>query len=61
VTPELAGLLVRFSHQFVYYDKMMTLVTHFRLLPEEDSLDDADDDDIADPTVPGDLWFRLIG
>jgi hypothetical protein len=27
------------------------------LLPEEDALDDPDDDD-ADPTLPGDLWFR---
>jgi hypothetical protein len=29
-----------------------------RLLPEEDALDDPDDDDQADPTLPGDLWFR---
>lgn len=28
------------------------------LLPEEDALDDPDEDDEADPTVPGDLWFR---
>lgn len=28
------------------------------LLPEEDVLDDPDDDDEADPTLPGDLWFR---
>lgn len=28
------------------------------LLPEEDVLDDPDDDDEADPTVPGDLWYR---
>jgi len=28
------------------------------LLPEEDALDDPDDDDDADPTLPGDLWFR---
>jgi hypothetical protein len=28
------------------------------LLPEEDALDDPDDDDEADPTLPGDLWFR---
>ncbi len=28
------------------------------LLPEEDALDDLDEDDEADPTVPGDLWFR---
>ena len=27
------------------------------LLPEEDALDDPDDDE-ADPTLPGDLWFR---
>ena len=26
------------------------------LLPEEDVLDDPDDE--ADPTLPGDLWFR---
>jgi hypothetical protein len=31
-------------------------MTH-QLLPEEDALDDPDDDD-ADPTLPGDLWFR---
>jgi hypothetical protein len=29
-----------------------------KLLPEEDALDDPDDDDEADPTLPGDLWFR---
>ena len=28
------------------------------LLPEEDALDDPDDDDEADPTLPGDIWFR---
>jgi hypothetical protein len=28
------------------------------LLPEEDALDDPDDDDEADPSLPGDLWFR---
>jgi hypothetical protein len=28
------------------------------LLPEEDALDELDEDDGADPTVPGDLWFR---
>jgi hypothetical protein len=28
------------------------------LLPEEDALDDPDDDDEADPALPGDLWFR---
>jgi hypothetical protein len=28
------------------------------LLPEEDVLDDPEDDDEADPNVPGDLWFR---
>jgi hypothetical protein len=28
------------------------------LLPEEDALDDPDDGDDADPTLPGDLWFR---
>jgi hypothetical protein len=27
------------------------------LLPEEDALDDPDDDE-ADLTLPGDLWFR---
>ena len=27
------------------------------LLPEEDALDDPDDDE-ADPSLPGDLWFR---
>jgi hypothetical protein len=27
------------------------------LLPEEDALDDPNDDDEADPTLPGDLWF----
>ena len=26
------------------------------LLPEEDVLDDADNDE-ADPTLPGDLWY----
>jgi len=31
--------------------------TRQNLLPEEDVLDDLDDDD-ADPTIPGDLWFR---
>jgi hypothetical protein len=30
------------------------------LLPEEDALDDPDDDDDADPTMPGDLWFRRL-
>jgi hypothetical protein len=30
-----------------------------RLLPEEDAIDDLEDDDEADPTLPGDLWFRL--
>ena len=30
-----------------------------QLLPEEDVLEDPDDDDEADPTLPGDLWFRL--
>jgi hypothetical protein len=29
-----------------------------RLLPEEDAIDDPDEDDEADPTVPGDLWFH---
>ena len=28
------------------------------LLPEEDAIDDPEDDDEADPTLPGDLWFR---
>jgi hypothetical protein len=51
--------LIRFSQWNVYYDKNMMLVSHLRLLPEEDSLDEADDDDIADPTVPGDLWFSV--
>jgi hypothetical protein len=27
------------------------------LLPEEDAIDDPDEDDVADPTVPGDLWY----
>jgi hypothetical protein len=31
-------------------------MTH-HLLPEEDALDDPDDADSADPTLPGDLWF----
>jgi hypothetical protein len=30
----------------------------YTLLPEEDALEDPDDDDEADPTLPGDLWFR---
>ncbi len=30
-----------------------------RLLPEEDAIDDLEeDDDEADPTLPGDLWFH---
>jgi hypothetical protein len=29
-----------------------------QLLPEEDALDDPDEDSDADPTLPGDLWFR---
>jgi hypothetical protein len=29
------------------------------LLPEEDALDDPDEDGDADPTLPGDLWFRV--
>ena len=29
-----------------------------KLLPEEDVLDDPDDDDEADSSLPGDLWFR---
>lgn len=32
-------------------------MTH-HLLPEEDALDDPEDDGEADPTLPGDLWFR---
>lgn len=32
-----------------------------QLLPEEDVLDDLDDDDEADPSVPGDLWFLTGG
>lgn len=28
------------------------------LLPEEDALDDLDEDDETDVTLPGDLWFR---
>jgi hypothetical protein len=31
------------------------------LLPEEDVIDDPDDDDEADATVPGDLWFLTEG
>ena len=27
------------------------------LLPEEDALDEPDEDDETDPTLPGDLWF----
>ena len=27
------------------------------LLPEEDAIDDLEDDDEADPNLPGDLWF----
>jgi hypothetical protein len=38
---------------------VMTMPCH--LLPEEDVLDDPDDDDEADPTVPGDLWFVTDG
>ena len=36
---------------------------HRPLLPEEDALDDPDEDDEADPSLPGDLWFitRAIG
>jgi hypothetical protein len=33
--------------------------SHASLLPEEDALDDLDDEDESDPTVPGDLWFRV--
>jgi len=29
------------------------------LLPEEDALNDPDEDGDADPTLPGDLWFRV--
>jgi hypothetical protein len=29
------------------------------LLPEEDAIDDPEDEDEADPTIPGDLWFRF--
>ena len=29
-----------------------------QLLPEEDALDDPDEGGEADPTLPGDLWFR---
>ena len=32
-----------------------------QLLPEEDAIADPDDDDEADPTLPGDLWFRVGG
>ncbi len=35
---------------------MRQLALH-HLLPEEDALDDPDEDDGADPTLPGDLWF----
>lgn len=31
---------------------------HDHLLPEEDVLDDPDEDDETDVTLPGDLWFR---
>lgn len=30
-----------------------------RLLPEEDAIDDLDDDDEPDTSLPGDLWFRI--
>jgi hypothetical protein len=31
-----------------------------RLLPEEDILDEPDDDDGFDTSLPGDLWFRSV-
>jgi hypothetical protein len=31
-----------------------------QLLPEEDAIDDPDDDDDFDPTIPSDLWFRRV-
>lgn len=35
------------------------MIDHNRspLLPEEDAIDDPDEDDDIDPTIPGDLWF----
>src|SRR5688500_5136523 len=36
--------------------RLKRMIPH--LLPEEDALDDPDDDDEVDPTLPGDLWFR---
>lgn len=39
----------------------MTCSTSLRLLPEEDILDDGDDDDDPDVSIPGDLWFRTLG
>lgn len=36
----------------------MTHSRHDQLLPEEDALDDPDEDDETDLTLPGDLWFR---
>ena len=30
-----------------------------RLLPEEDAIDDLEDDEEADPNLPGDLWFLV--
>ena len=39
----------------------MVITMPCHLLPEEDVLDDPDDDDEADPTIPGDLWFVTGG
>ena len=32
----------------------------YRLLPEEDAVDEADEETDPDLTVPGDLWFVLV-
>jgi hypothetical protein len=32
---------------------------HRALLPEEEAIGDPDVDGDVDPTVPGDLWFRI--
>jgi hypothetical protein len=36
----------------------MTCAWTHNLLPEEDALDDPEEDDETDLTLPGDLWFR---